>query len=776
MAPQLGAAGRPIFVGAGEGASEGSAEGSAEEPFTGPLGHDQIFDARQGDVAKTQIATLVTLPQPVTVTGITAFVGNDDKLVRYAVYADWGGEPAQLIVATAAQKSAKSAQWLTIDLPDTRLDAGSYWLALSFENSKQQYAYSNLGGVTRACEHSAAKDGFLAQWGESTAVNNRRVSIFATISPQVGAESTDSIVGYDTASSTLRDHVEKQQIATSVTIPEDGVLLSITAYVGNKDKDVRYAVYADADGEPGSLLAETFAEESSKTMGWLTLSLPDTPVVAGPYWLSLALTDGNQAIAMDPGGGKTRYKSFDAGSKGYPSTWGTSDAATTERPSIYATYATNAQFGTSEQSSGRGFKVASEWRDAESRPIAPHLFQTGGDGAIDFQIVDQDVIPGEAFAVKATVVGAAIQTASNGYHRPVTMRLHVGDQIFEPFGGYLHPVAGNLNDIQEVTCNSNGSNPRSWIVPQTFPSGTVISVDGSSWMKNGAPASECVDTGWDQRMTASTLEMGPQIKVLRDGDPVPDIRGLYQQDSVATYVADYVDAASGRMRLDQNEIIYLFELGNNGNSSSADFQDLVVVLGLGSNPGDLVTNGSITTLCGAAMGDTAGTAGDVEGSAGVSSAESFDQWFRAVLGTNVAAAHSITLLDDGYGVYEYATNDFHPIDDQGFGNEGEDHNHYFTYEIKARFVYAQCGGQFFEFQGSDDAWLFVGGELAMDLGGVIPGTLQFVQMDRLGLIDGQQYELKFYYAQRQRSRTDFRMRTNIDMSSGSRVPVSAAYD
>lgn len=41
------------------------------------------------------------------------------------------------------------------------------------------------------------------------------------------------------------------------------------------------------------------------------------------------------------------------------------------------------------------------------------------------------------------------------------------------------------------------------------------------------------------------------------------------------------------MNLIEDQVIYLFELGTtNLNSSAADFQDLVVVVTLGENPGD----------------------------------------------------------------------------------------------------------------------------------------------------------------------------------------------
>ena len=47
----------------------------------------------------------------------------------------------------------------------------------------------------------------------------------------------------------------------------------------------------------------------------------------------------------------------------------------------------------------------------------------------------------------------------------------------------------------------------------------------------------------------------------------------------------------------------------------------------------------------------------------------------------------------------------------------------------------------------------------IDLGGVIPGTPQTIDLDRLNLNDGQTYQMRFFYAQRQSTLTDFDLQT-----------------
>ncbi|MCZ6836605.1 MAG: fibro-slime domain-containing protein [Planctomycetota bacterium] len=157
--------------------------------------------------------------------------------------------------------------------------------------------------------------------------------------------------------------------------------------------------------------------------------------------------------------------------------------------------------------------------------------------------------------------------------------------------------------------------------------------------------------------------------------------------------------------------------------------------------------------------DIAGAAGGVS-PGGITSAATFDEWFNDILGTNLSQIYVVDMVLNGAGVYETAIAEFHPIDDRLFGNEGEAHNYFFTYEFNANFIYNACSQQFFEFQGSDDAWLFIDGQLVMDLGGVIPGTSQFVEMDRLNLTDGDTYHMKFFFAQRQMVGTTFNLSTN----------------
>ncbi len=130
------------------------------------------------------------------------------------------------------------------------------------------------------------------------------------------------------------------QFATPATLPEDGTVTSISAYVGGQNKELCYAIYTDSTGEPDTLVVESVAEFSGSPDGhWHEISITPTELSAGTYWLALAFEGNNIYVQQsDRDLGQSRHKGNDAVANGFLSSWGTSDASTTRRLNIYAAY------------------------------------------------------------------------------------------------------------------------------------------------------------------------------------------------------------------------------------------------------------------------------------------------------------------------------------------------------------------------------------------------------------------------------------------------------
>jgi len=143
--------------------------------------------------------------------------------------------------------------------------------------------------------------------------------------------------------------------------------------------------------------------------------------------------------------------------------------------------------------------------------------------------------------------------------------------------------------------------------------------------------------------------------------------------------------------------------------------------------------------------------------------DNFKQWYNDVPGVNQAIPIQLELTEIMPGVFQYKSDAFFPVDNQGFGNQGFEHNFAFTTEIHTQFAYN--GGEVFTFIGDDDLWMFINGKLAIDLGGLHPPDTQTINLDaeaaNLGMSNGQIYTMDIFHAERHSTGSNFRIDTTI---------------
>ena len=154
-------------------------------------------------------------------------------------------------------------------------------------------------------------------------------------------------------------------------------------------------------------------------------------------------------------------------------------------------------------------------------------------------------------------------------------------------------------------------------------------------------------------------------------------------------------------------------------------------------------------------------------------------WLAEVSGDAISKGNEVNkdgmfLLDDFKYLDEAQTIPNPYYDTRTTTHNGRSHNFGFTMKIQATFEYVP--GQYFDFYGDDDVWVFINNRLVVDIGGQHGQVAGAVDLDTLGLKEGETYPFHIFYAERHVSSSNFRMHTSIDLKTEASIMLKNASD
>ena len=187
-----------------------------------------------------------------------------------------------------------------------------------------------------------------------------------------------------------------------------------------------------------------------------------------------------------------------------------------------------------------------------------------------------------------------------------------------------------------------------------------------------------------------------------------------------------------------------------------------------------------------------------------SAAHEIEKWFIPQVVATDAAGNSykngvcrdisLSLDEEGFWLADFTNEEgdcndtinpgFYPIDDLQYLDSAKTvlnpkfdwnvsgcrHNYSFAMKVSAQFKYVK--GQYFEFRGDDDVWVFINNRLVVDIGGCHSPVEGGVNLDTIGqndpslkLIEGREYPFHIFFSERNATGSNFKMRTSINLQT-----------
>jgi hypothetical protein len=258
---------------------------------------------------------------------------SGNQQVRFAVYRDTNGVPGQKVGQSNAYAIASGtvAAWTCLSTGYVPLSAGSYWLVIHS---------GTVGGVVRDYydgdpnwfgNADVFSDGASASFGSGNA-GNGTLSIYAFVTPATDLAHAGR---WDIAATPSKGLSANYKRGSKITLTQPGRLAAFSVYLdGNGGtsgaQDMRLVLYADANGVPGSKVADgpLMNLASGTSPRWFNVTAPALVLNPGNYWL--VIHTGNAAgVLRDYGDGPANfYANADSFADGASQSFGPGSAGT----------------------------------------------------------------------------------------------------------------------------------------------------------------------------------------------------------------------------------------------------------------------------------------------------------------------------------------------------------------------------------------------------------------------------------------------------------------
>lgn len=172
-----------------------------------------------------------------------------------------------------------------------------------------------------------------------------------------------------------------------------------------------------------------------------------------------------------------------------------------------------------------------------------------------------------------------------------------------------------------------------------------------------------------------------------------------------------------------------------------------------------------------------GIGGGSNAAGNVQSAATFAAWYGNCDGSafSCVSQNTVTLTAnvDANDVLTYSSNAYFPLDaitnsaiwDRAGAAANLNHNYFFTSELNLQLVYDPTKANQFSFTGDDDVWVFINGNLVLDLGGIHGATTGGFDLDNLaaglGLDPFEVYSFTMFHAERHHTESNLSITSTL---------------